>query len=189
MQNASCDLGLLLVSDMVHGSSSQTEYFSEENPMMGMGMGRVNGARNARVAAGCLVLVGFLAGLPVAAQELSSPSPEGAELYFIEPVDAAVVGGTFIIKFGLRGMGVAPAGIEKDATGHHHLLIDHQGEIALNLPLPATDEVRHFGGGQTETTVTLPAGEHRLQLVLGNHLHVPHSPPVMSEEITITVMQ
>jgi len=142
-----------------------------------------------RIGVGCLVLTGFFAGLPIAAQELSSPSPEGAELYFIEPVDAAEVEGTFIVKFGLRGMGVAPAGIEKDATGHHHLLIDHGGEIALNLPLPANEEVRHFGGGQTETTVTLPAGEHRLRLVLGNHLHVPHSPPVMSEEITVTVIQ
>ncbi len=142
-----------------------------------------------RIGVGCLVLTGFFAGLPIAAQELSSPSPEGAELYFIEPVDAAEVERTFVVKFGLRGMGVAPAGIAKDATGHHHLLIDHRGEIDLNLPLPANDEVRHFGGGQTETTVTLPAGEHRLRLVLGNHLHVPHSPPVMSEEITVTVIQ
>ena len=150
---------------------------------------RKENANGLGIGVGCLVLAGLFVSLPIAAQELSSPSPEGAELYFIEPVDAAEVEGTFVVKFGLRGMGVAPAGIEKDATGHHHLLIDHRGAIALNLPLPANDEVRHFGGGQTETTVTLPAGKHRLRLVLGNHLHVPHSPPVMSEEITVTVVE
>lgn len=146
-------------------------------------------AKGRGIGVGCLVIAGFFAGLPVAAQDLSSPSAEGAELYFIEPVAGAEVGSTFVVKFGLRGMGVAPAGIEKDATGHHHLLVDHHGAIVMNFPLPANDEVRHFGGGQTETTVTLPAGEHRLRLVLGNHLHVPHSPPVMSEEITVTVVQ
>lgn len=133
------------------------------------------------------LIAGALWGLSAFAQDLSSPAPADAVLYFIEPADGATVGPEVVVKFGLRGMGIAPAGIEQTNTGHHHLLIDHEGEIILNQPLPANDAVRHFGGGQTETTVDLPAGEHRLRLVLGNHLHVPHDPPVMSEEITITV--
>ena len=128
-----------------------------------------------------------LYGFSAFAQDLSSPAPADADLYFIEPADGATVGPSVVVKFGLSGMGIAPAGIEKTNTGHHHLLIDHEGEITLNQPLPANDVVRHFGGGQTETTVVLSVGEHRLRLVLGNHLHVPHDPPVMSDEITITV--
>jgi hypothetical protein len=83
-------------------------------------------------------------------------------------------------------MGVAPAGIEKEATGHHHLLINVDA-IDVNAPLPANDSHRHFGGGQTETTVDLKPGTYTLQLLLGDQNHIPHHPPVMSERITITV--
>ncbi|MCZ6617821.1 MAG: DUF4399 domain-containing protein [Gammaproteobacteria bacterium] len=123
----------------------------------------------------------------VAAQNLVSAAPEHADVYFIEPADGAVVESTFTVRFGLRGMGVAPAGIDMENTGHHHLLVDHEGDLDMNLPLPASDQVRHFGKGQTETEITLPAGEHQLRLVLGNYLHIPHQPPVMSAEITVTV--
>ncbi|MEZ5596005.1 MAG: DUF4399 domain-containing protein [Pseudomonadales bacterium] len=121
------------------------------------------------------------------APTLVSASPAGAELYFIAPLDGDTVPATFTVRFGLRGMGVAPAGADLPNTGHHHLLIDHEGEISLTTPLPKSDQVQHFGGGQTETTVTLSPGKHRLQLVLGNYLHIPHDPPVMSKEITVTV--
>jgi hypothetical protein len=85
-------------------------------------------------------------------------------------------------------MGVAPAGIEGDGTGHHHLLVNTQlDEVDLDQPLPANDEMRHFGGGQTSTKLELEPGEHTLQLLLGDFMHVPHKPPVMSEKITITV--
>lgn len=118
------------------------------------------------------------------ASELSSTSPSDAAAYIISPNDGATVPSTFTVKFGLRGMGVAPAGMNKANTGHHHLIID--GELpALNQPMGSN--VKHFGGGQTETTVTLPPGKHSLQLILGNHLHVPHNPPVLSEKISITV--
>lgn len=114
-------------------------------------------------------------------------SPEGAEAYIISPKDGETVSSTFTVQFGLKGMGVAPAGIEMDGTGHHHLLIDVDELPDLSEPLPASDQVVHFGGGQTETELTLSPGEHTLQLVLGDYLHIPHSTPVMSEKITIVV--
>ena len=123
---------------------------------------------------------------PVAAQ---TPSPEGAKVYFINLKDGDTVTSPFLVQFGLSGMGVAPAGVEKPNTGHHHLLIDAPAltEEQLKEPIPADDNHRHFGGGQTEAMVTLPEGKHTLQLVLGDWTHIPHVPPVLSEPITITV--
>ncbi|WCD80758.1 DUF4399 domain-containing protein [Pseudomonas sp. TUM22785] len=116
-----------------------------------------------------------------------TPAPEGAKVYFIEPADGATVDKTFSVKFGLQGMGVAPAGVDAPATGHHHLLIDVDKEPAMNMPLPMTDNLKHFGKGQTETQVTLPPGKHTLQLLVGDKNHVPLDPPVISEKITVTV--
>ena len=84
-------------------------------------------------------------------------------------------------------MGVAPAGVEFSGTGHHHLLIDLAELPAMDQPLPASGQLKHFGKGQTETSLDLAPGVHSLQLLLGNHLHVPHQAPVLSEKITITV--
>ena len=86
-------------------------------------------------------------------------------------------------------MGVAPAGVTNPNTGHHHLLIDVETLPPDNLPIPNDANHRHFGLGQTETELTLPPGQHTLQLVLGDALHIPHQPPVRSEKITITVAQ
>lgn len=118
-----------------------------------------------------------------------TPAPAGAEVYFIVPQDGATVTSPVTVKFGLKGMGVAPAGVEKDNTGHHHLLIDIDAPSgdALDAPLPADDNHKHFGGGQTETTVELAPGSHTLQLLLGDWSHIPHNPPVLSQKITITV--
>jgi hypothetical protein len=115
------------------------------------------------------------------------PSPAGAELYIVSPKDGAKVTGPFTVVFGLKGMGVAPAGIKMDNTGHHHLLIDAEVPADLSQPLAANEHSVHFGKGQTETTLTLPPGKHTLQLVLGDSLHVPHDPAVISKKITITV--
>ncbi|MDX1565205.1 MAG: DUF4399 domain-containing protein [Phycisphaeraceae bacterium] len=115
------------------------------------------------------------------------PAPEGAVCYIISPADGATVGKTFTVRFGLKGMGVAPAGINMANTGHHHLLIDMDKLPPMDKPLPASDNLKHFGGGQTETTLTLEPGKHTLQLIVGNYLHVPHIKPVMSKKITITV--
>jgi hypothetical protein len=110
-----------------------------------------------------------------------------ASVYFITPQDGATVNEKFTIQFGLRGLGVAPAGVENANTGHHHLLIDMDTLPPMDLPLPKSDQLQHFGGGQTQTTITLPPGKHTLQLILGNYAHIPHNPPLMSDKITITV--
>jgi hypothetical protein len=116
-----------------------------------------------------------------------SPSPAGASVYFVEPADGATVAQTFTVKFGVKGMAIAPAGTDIPNTGHHHLLIDVEQLPDMHQPLPANEHVLHFGKGQTETQVTLAPGRHTLQLVFGNYLHVPHDPPVVSKRITVTV--
>lgn len=131
--------------------------------------------------------------LPVALSSAAladrTPAPDGAEVYFITPEEGATVSSPVTVKFGLKGMGIAPAGVAHDKTGHHHLLIDTglpEGED-LDYAIPADDNHVHFGGGQTETTVELEPGTHTLQLLLGDANHIPHAPPVASEKITITV--
>lgn len=115
-----------------------------------------------------------------------TPSPAGADAYIISPADGETVTSPVTVKFGLQGMGVAPAGITVENTGHHHLLID-TGLPPLDKPIPADEHHVHFGKGQTETTIKLAPGKHTLQLLLGDATHTPHSPPVMSKKITITV--
>jgi hypothetical protein len=123
----------------------------------------------------------------VSAQERSS-SPAGAELYFIAPADGAKVSNPVTVRFGLKGMGVAPAGIKFDNAGHHHLLIDTDlADMSKPIPPAVENKIMHFGTGQTEVTLTLPPGKHTLQLVLGDYLHIPHNPPVVSKKITIEV--
>ncbi len=113
-------------------------------------------------------------------------APAGARVYFANLRNGMAVSNPVTVVFGLDGMGVAPAGMERAATGHHHLLIDVNAWDS-NAPLPATDNIRHFGGGQTQTTLDLKPGQHTLQLVLGDQNHIPHHPVVMSDRITITV--
>ena len=133
----------------------------------------------------CFVL---LAVISQAGQALErSPTPPGSEVYIITPVNGAVVSSPVSVRFGLRNMGVAPAGVEMPATGHHHLLLDVDDMPAMDMPLPATAQVQHFGKGQTETVLDLEPGVHTLQLLMGNHLHIPHQAPVLSKKITITV--
>lgn len=110
----------------------------------------------------------------------------GTSLYFINLKNGDAVASPVNVQFGLRGMGVAPAGIEKAATGHHHLLVD-VAELDVNAGIPVSDQHRHFGLGQTETSIALKPGVHTLQLVLGDQNHIPHHPVVMSDRITITV--
>jgi uncharacterized protein DUF4399 len=113
-------------------------------------------------------------------------SPGKVRLYFISPMNGETVSSPVTVRFGLSGMGVAPAGVEKENTGHHHLLIDTDLP-KMDEPIPSDDKHLHFGGGQTETRLTLPPGQHTLQLLLGNWTHVPFNPPVASDKITVTV--
>ena len=114
-------------------------------------------------------------------------SPQGAKVYIVSPANGATVSSPFTVVFGLSGMGIAPAGVQFENAGHHHLLIDADIPKDAGLPLPSSDNVRHFGKGQTEASITLPPGKHTLQLVLGDHLHIPFNPVVASQKITITV--
>jgi len=137
------------------------------------------------IARALVVALAVAALTPASAQ---TPSPDGAKVYFINLKDGAEVDSPFLVQFGLSGMGVAPAGVEKPNTGHHHLLIDTtMTPEQMKEPIPADDNHKHFGGGQTEAMVTLSKGQHTLQLLLGDWTHIPHVPPVMSEPITITV--
>ena len=134
-----------------------------------------------------LVLMGFSAAPLLAEGGLPrSGRPSDAKVYLIVPEDGQRLRSPVVVRFGLSGMGVAPAGVDKARTGHHHLLVD--AELPPEgLPIPKSTQYRHFGGGQTEVALELPPGEHTLQLILGDHLHIPHDPPVVSERITIWV--
>ena len=121
--------------------------------------------------------------VPAAAR---TPVSADTQLYFIEPVDGATVTSPVTVRFGLRGMGIAPAGINAPNTGHHHLLLNTPLP-PLGSPVPSDANHLHFGSGQTEITIELTPGQHTLQLLLGNHLHVPHDPPIYSPRISITV--
>ncbi len=133
-----------------------------------------------------LLAAATLAGAAPALAEGGTPSPPGAYLYIGWPSDGEAVKSPFKVWFGLRNMGVAPAGVEKPDTGHHHLLIDADlpppGE-----PIPNNKTHLHFGGGQTEARIELPPGRHTLQLLMGDAEHVAHDPPVASKRITVTV--
>jgi hypothetical protein len=115
------------------------------------------------------------------------PAPAGAIAYIIEPADGARVTNPVRVVFGLKGIGVAPAGVDRNDAGHHHLLVDAPLPADLGLPIPNDEQHRHFGGGQTEVELMLPPGRHTLQMVLGDHLHIPHDPPIASTVVTIEV--
>jgi hypothetical protein len=138
---------------------------------------------------GFLVCVGLLLSEGQGANAADAYWPAGAKVYFVEPQAGAVVSGPVKVVMGVKGIEIAPAGTEKPATGHHHILIDSDvptGTAAEN-PLPADDNVKHFGKGQTEATLTLSPGPHTLQLAVGDGNHVPHDPALKSEKIMITV--
>ncbi len=135
-----------------------------------------------------LLVLSLIASPLIAVDGLpKTPSPKGAKVYIISPKDGATVKSPVRVRFGLVGMGVAPAGVDIPDTGHHHLIIDLDKLPNMDLPLPATDNVKHFGKGQTEAKIELSPGKHTLQLVLGDKIHLPHSPAVISKKITITV--
>lgn len=114
-------------------------------------------------------------------------APADAEVTLLSPKDGATVSSPVRVEFGVEGMDIAKAGTDEPNTGHHHLLVDLDKLPSMDAPLPSTENVIHFGGGQTSTNLELEPGEHTLQLLLGDYQHIPHQPPVMSEKLTITV--
>jgi hypothetical protein len=136
-----------------------------------------------------MAVIGLAPTLPQAQAQQRKPAPTGAVVYLIYPRDGQVVeGGKVWVRMGLRNMGIAPAGIAKDGTGHHHLFVDVDEMPLLDEPIPNDKNHLHFGGGQTEARLEgLTPGKHTLQAVLADERHVPHDPPVMSPKITITV--
>ena len=127
--------------------------------------------------------------MPATADEMDDfrqPSPDGAAVFIISPADGATVQSPVTIQFGLKGMGVAPAGVDMPNTGHHHLLINEELPNLMET-MPAGPGLIHYGGGQTQATIELDPGTHTLQLILGDMNHIPHKPPVISDKITITV--
>ena len=139
-------------------------------------------------AAGLFALAAWLGAVPEAAAQTPTrqPAPPGAQVYFHYPIDGLSVPERFTVRIGLRGMGVAPAGINHARTGHHHLLIDTEPGPP-DQPIPSDYNNIHLGNGQTEVVVTLPKGRHTLQLLVGDYTHTPHNPPVMSPKITVNV--
>lgn len=121
------------------------------------------------------------------AQERTAPVA-GTVVYIISPADGAKIQGPVTVRFGLKGMGIAPAGVKFDNTGHHHLLVDTDlSDLKLDAPIPVTDKILHFGKGQTETTLTLAPGKHSLELLFADYQHMSYEPPLHSKKITITV--
>jgi hypothetical protein len=114
-------------------------------------------------------------------------APKDAYLYIIWPTDGTHVKGAFWCRFGLRDMGVTHAGDATPNTGHHHLLIDVDETLDVNVPIPSDKKHLHYGAGQTEARLDLPPGPHTLQLVLGDTEHIPFDPPVVSKKVRIVV--
>ncbi|HTV50874.1 MAG TPA: DUF4399 domain-containing protein [Steroidobacteraceae bacterium] len=133
------------------------------------------------------LLAAFVLASSLAFAQDTAHWPSGAQVYIISPHNGAMVKSPVTVRFGLKGLGVAPAGVKFENTGHHHLLIDVELPSDLNAPLPKTENIRHFGKGETETSLTLAPGKHTLQLVVGDENHIPHTPPLVSKKITITV--
>lgn len=115
-----------------------------------------------------------------------TPAPDGAGVYFRTPAHGDTVSNPVVIEFGSEAVDIVAAGVDAPASGHHHLIIDAELPDPT-MPIPANDNYIHFGDGSTRTEMTLAPGRHTLQLLLGDHLHVPHAPPIASDVITITV--
>ena len=134
------------------------------------------------------MIAGLLMSTPAAVRAQQHTMPENARVHILWPEDGQVIHGAFWLRMGLSGAGIAPAGVAKDGTGHHHILIDAPLPN-LDEPIPNDRNHLHFGLGQTEVRLDLPPGQHTLQLLLGDENHVPHHPPLYSKPITVTVVQ
>jgi len=129
-----------------------------------------------------------MCGLAIVNQSYAqTDAPEGTKAYIISPKNGDVLTSPVVVRFGLMGMGVAPAGIDYPDTGHHHLVLDAELPPLNEYIVTDHPNYLHYGLGQTEAVLDLEPGEHTLQMLLGDMDHLPHIPPVMSERISITV--
>ncbi len=135
-----------------------------------------------------LVILAAISLQPAMAQTARTPSPEGASVRISNIEDNATLPTTFVVKFEVTGMDVVPAGKNEPNSGHHHLFIDLNSLESASKPLPASDNIIHYGAGQTEAEITLKPGKHTLQLMFADYMHVPFDPIVMSRQIDITVV-
>ena len=142
--------------------------------------------RKTHLSLACLLLLGIAQTQGAYASSIPEPPPPTADVYVIMPLDGATVSGPVKVIFGLRNMVVAPAGTDLENSGHHHLLVDHDIP-PLDEAMTNEEGLLHFGGGQKQTTLELAPGTHTLQLIMGDQYHIPHTPPVISQRITITV--
>ena len=140
--------------------------------------------RTLKYLAAATLAFGINAGAALAG---STPAPGNAQVYIIWPKDGRVIkGGKFWLRMGAKHVGIAPAGIRKKNTGHHHIIVD--GALPpFDEEIPSNKTYRHFGGGQTEARLELPPGRHTIQLLMADHEHIPHNPPLFSEKITVVV--
>ena len=107
----------------------------------------------------------LLASLFVSSNSFAAtPAPSDARAYIVSPAHGQVVNSPVTVIFGLSGAGVAPAGIDKKNTGHHHLIIDAPTPN-LSKKIPKDANHKHFGGGQTQGTIKLKPGKHTLQSI------------------------
>lgn len=109
--------------------------------------------RTQRVTFGLILAASMVAGAHGA-----TPAPDGAAVYFVTPLDGQTVSSPVTVRFGLEGLGVAPAGVEREKTGHHHLLVNVDDLPPMDKPIPAGERHIHIGGGQTQTTLELEPG-------------------------------
>jgi hypothetical protein len=151
------------------------------------GLAKVTKLAEQQKGSGAAVKVDAATPKPLLASGLISAAAEGAEVFIISPASGSTVSSPVTVQFGIKNMHVAKAGDKTEFSGHHHLLIDLEELPDMTVPLPATDQIVHFGGAQTQATVELEPGKHSLRLLLGNYAHIPHDKPVLSEEITIIV--
>ena len=132
------------------------------------------------------ILAGLLLTAPSAARTQQQAMPEDARVHILWPEDGQTIRGGFWVRMGLSGAGIAPAGVAKAGTGHHHILVDAPLP-PLDQPVPNDRNHLHFGLGQTEARLDLPPGRHTLQLLLADENHLPHQPSLYSKQITVTV--
>ena len=173
----------------LHFGAGQTEAevtLPEGNHTLQLLLGDKNHIPNSPPLMSPVIHVKVVDAAKAAAAAGRHPSPPGAKVYFVYPTDHSYISPNPVIRFGLIGMGVAPAGVEKANTGHHHLLVDTELP-PMDQPIASDFNHLHFGAGQTEAKITLPVGKHTLQLLLGDENHIPHNPPVYSEAISVTV--